>query len=254
MIDFRSDTITRPSMALRKKMVNTETGDVVFYDDPTVNELQTAVAELFGKEAGMFVPSGTMGNLLGCMAHCREKGSAAIIGDMTHINCDERGNLANLGGIMPITLRNQPDGTIDLDEMEFFIKEKDPHNPVCRLIALESSHQYSSGRVLSTKYFKKVKKIARKNKLKMHLDGARALNAAASLGISPAEMTKDFDTVSVCMSKGLGAPIGTVLVGSAKDIQFSAVTKKLLGGNLRQAGIIARAALENLKTWEQDLS
>lgn len=117
--------------------------------------------------------------------------------------------------------------------MEFFIKEKDQHNPVTKLICLESSHQYSSGRVLTTKYIKQVKKIARKRKLKMHLDGARALNAAAALGISPAEMTKDFDTVSVCMSKGLGAPIGTVLVGSEKDIKYSAVTKKLLGGNLR---------------------
>ena len=249
-IDLRSDTVTRPSEELRRKMVNTAVGDDVFYDDPTINELQQEMADLFGKKAGILVPSGTMANIISMMLHCREKGEGAIIGDMTHINNWERGNIATAGSIMPITIQNQPDGTMDLEEIEFFIRGSDPHHHPARLLCLESSHNQCNGRVLRPWYIREAKKLARKHGLKMHLDGARALNAAAYLKTSPAAMCRQFDTVSVCLSKGLGCPVGSIIVGNKKTIDHALIIRKLFGGNMRQAGIYARAALENLKDWQ----
>ena len=219
VIDFRSDTVTRPSMQMRKLMVNAPVGDDVFYDDPTINELQSEVAKLYGKQAGILIPSGTMSNLIAFMLHCRHKGDAAFIGEKSHINNWERGNIASAASVMPMTLKNRDDGTIDLDEVDFWCRELDPHLVTNKVLSLESPHNECSGRVLRMKYIKEAKKMARKHKLKMHLDGARSFNAAAFLKIPMAEMCKDFDTVSVCMSKGLGAPIGSVLVGSEKDIK-----------------------------------
>ena len=195
-----------------------------------------------------------MANIVGLMSHCRKKGDAAIIGHLSHINNWERGNIASLGHIMPQTVQNQPDGTMDLDEIDFFCRDADPHLTTTRAIALETTHNDCGGRVLTMDYIKKVKKLAKKNKMKMHLDGARCLNAAVSLGITPAEMVKDFDTVSVCLSKGLGCPIGSVLAGPEKDLKHFYVLRKLLGGNLRQAGILTKAALVNLEDWELKLA
>ena len=239
-IDFRSDTVTQPNAALRKQMVDAPTGDDVFYDDPTINRLQDEMAKLFGKEAAILVPSGTMGNLMAMMLNCNRKGDAAIIGDMSHINNWERGNMAAAGSVFPITLQNQADGTIDLKEVEYFTRNHtpDPHLAINTLFCLETSHNECNGRVLRMDYIKQAKKVAKKYKMKMHLDGARSFNAAVFLGISPAEMCKDFDTVNVCLSKGLGAPLGSVLIGNAKDIKHCLIIRKLLGGNLRQAGII----------------
>lgn len=250
-VDLRSDTVTIPSMALRKLMVNTEVGDDVFYDDPTINTLQSEAAQMFGKEASLLVPSGTMGNLISIMLHCRHKGDAAIIGKLSHINNWERGNLAAAASIMPIVIANNADGTMDLDEVDFFCREQDPHIVTHGVIVLENSMSECGGVAIRSDHVKQVKKMAKKYKMKMHLDGARVLNAAGFLGISPAEIVKDFDTVSVCLSKGIGAPVGTLVIGSQKDIQQALIFRKMLGGNLRQAGIIARAAIENLKTWEE---
>jgi len=232
-------------------MVNAPVGDDVFYDDPTINLLQDEVAKLYGKEAALLVPSGTMANLIGFMLHCRQKGDAAIIGDMSHINNWERGNIAAAGSIMPITLRNEADGTLDLEEVDFFCRDADPHKVVNKMLCLETTHNQCGGKVLKMDYILKAKKMARKHKMKMHLDGARSLNAAAFLGITPEEMCKPFDTVSVCLSKGLGAPLGSMIVGSEKHIKQSLIFRKLLGGNLRQAGIICKAGLENLGDWRE---
>ena len=161
--------------------------------------------------------------------------------------------MASLASVMPVTLQNQPDGTIDLDEVEHFCRPADPHLAVTKLFCLESTHNECNGRVLRMPYIKKAKKVARRHKMKMHLDGARCLNAAVYLGISPAEMCQDFDTVSICLSKGLGCPAGSLLVGSEKDIKYCLILRKLLGGNLRQAGILCKAGLENLKDWDKKL-
>ena len=234
-------------------MVNAPTGDDLFYDDPTVNLLQKQVAELFGKEAAIFVPSGTMANLMSLMFHCPQKGDAAVIGDRSHLNNWERGGMAAAGSIMPITIQNQPDGTMDLNEIEFFCKQPDPHYQVAKLICLESTHNECNGLVLKMDFVKKIKKLAKKHKLKLHLDGARCLNAAVSLDMSPAEMTKDFDTVTLCLSKGLGCPLGSLILCNAKDFKQFLILRKLLGGNFRQAGILAQAGIEALKDWDVKL-
>lgn len=248
VVDLRSDTVTKPTDAMREAMSVAEVGDDGWGGDFTVKELEAYAANLFNKEAGLFVPSGIMANLICVMTHCSERGSEAIVGDKSHICLYEQGGIAQIGGVHPRHLPNNSDGTIDLSHIEQAIREDDPHYPVTRLICLENTHNHCGGRVLSLQYMKKVREIAQKHGIAMHLDGARVMNAAAALGASPAEIAEHTDTVSFCLSKALGAPIGSIIVGKRDFIHRCHRLRKALGGQLRQVGILAAPGLIALKT------
>ena len=250
-IDLRSDTVTRPTKRMREAMANCKVGDDVYRDDPTVNQLEYEIAKLFGKEDALFVPSGTMSNLIGMMINVRVKGEAAIIGSLSHIYNIERGGISALGGIHPIVVPNQADGTMNLKEIEYIIPPNSIHLAQPRAIVLESSHNLCNGRVLKMDYIKAVKQIATKHKLRMHLDGARGLNAAVKLGIEPAEMVKDFDTVNFCLSKGMGCPVGSLIIGEKEYIEHARVVRKMLGGGMRQAGVLAVCGIISLEDWKE---
>ena len=241
-IDLRSDTVTQPSAAMREAMARAEVGDDVFADDPTVNRLQDACAERFGMEAGLFFPSGTQSNLAALMAHCA-RGEEVIVGQEAHTYRYEGGGMAVLGSIQPQPLANRPDGTLDLAEVEAAIKPDDAHFAITRLLALENT---ISGKVLPREYMADAVALARRRKLSIHLDGARIFNASVKLGMGVKPLCAGFDSISVCLSKGLGAPAGTVLVGRRELIARAHRIRKMLGGGMRQAGIIAAACLHAL--------
>ncbi|XP_030195201.1 threonine aldolase 1 [Gadus morhua] len=242
-VDLRSDTVTKPGPAMRQAMALAEVGDDVMGEDPTVNELQEMAAEMFGMEAALFVPSGTMGNLIAVMVHCRERGDEVIVGDLSHLHVYEQGGSAQLAGVHSRTLTNLPDGTFDLDQLVSKIRHgyPDPHFPRTRLICLENTHNIQGGRVLPLAFLKEVRSVADEHGLPVHMDGARLMNAAVHLGVSPATILQHTHTVSVCMSKGLGAPIGSILAGPQDFISRAVRCRKALGGGMRQAGIIAAA-------------
>ncbi|MEO5701059.1 MAG: low-specificity L-threonine aldolase [Casimicrobiaceae bacterium] len=235
--DFRSDTITRPTPAMRAAMTAAEVGDDVFGDDPTVNALQQEVADLLGFETGLFVPSGTQGNLIAVMTHCG-RGDEAIVGTDSHTYHYEAGGTAVLGSVQPQTVPNQPDGTLSLNDIEAAIKPEDAHFARTRLIALENT---IGGKVLPEGYAGAVRELADAHGLAMHLDGARLWNAAVKRGATPRAMAQGFDSVTVCLSKGLGAPAGSVLCGSRPFIRAAHRLRKMLGGAMRQSGILAAA-------------
>jgi threonine aldolase len=239
IIDLRSDTVTRPGAAMRAAMHAAEVGDDVFGDDPTVTRLQATLAERLGFEAGLFFPSGTQSNLAALMAHC-QRGDEYIVGQEAHTYRYEGGGAAVLGSIQPQPLNNQADGSIALTDIAAAIKPDDPHFARTRLIALENT---IGGKVLPMAYIAEVAQLAKQHGLALHLDGARMFNAATKLGIPAAEVCADFDSVSVCLSKGLGAPVGSVLCGSRDLIKQAVRTRKMLGGGMRQAGVLAAAAL-----------
>jgi threonine aldolase len=241
--DFRSDTVTRPSQGMRAAMASAEVGDDVFRDDPTVTRLEAAMAERFGKEAAVFLTSGTQSNLVGLMAHC-ERGDEYIVGQQAHCYRWEAGGAAVLGSIQPQPLNNQADGSLLLSEIEESIKPDDSHYARTRLLALENT---IGGKVLPSDYVEAATALARRHGLACHLDGARIFNAATALNMPVATLARPFDTVSVCLSKGLGAPVGSVLVGSAPLIAKARRTRKMLGGGLRQVGILAAAGLYALE-------
>ena len=238
-IDLRSDTVTKPTPAMRDAMARAEVGDDVFGDDPTVNRLQELCAERFGKEAGLFLPSGTQSNLAALMAHC-QRGEEVIVGQQAHTYHYEAGGMAVLGSIQPQPLENRPDGTLDLAEVEAAIKPDDAHFAITRLLALENT---IGGKVLTRDYLARALALARRRGLSTHLDGARIFNAAVKLGMPVATLCEGYDTVSVCLSKGLGTPAGTVLVGSRALIDRARRIRKMLGGTMRQVGILAAAGL-----------
>jgi threonine aldolase len=241
--DFRSDTVTRPSPAMRAAMASAEVGDDVFRDDPTVTQLEAVMAERFGKEAAVFLTSGTQSNLVALMAHC-ERGDEYIVGQQAHCYRWEAGGAAVLGSIQPQPLNNQADGSLLLAEIEDSIKPDDSHYARTRLLALENT---IGGKVLSQEYMEAATALARRHGLATHLDGARIFNAATALNTPVATLTRSFDTVSVCLSKGLGAPVGSVLVGSAPLIEKARRTRKMVGGGLRQVGILAAAGIYALE-------
>ncbi|SAL55495.1 threonine aldolase [Caballeronia sordidicola] len=241
--DFRSDTVTRPGPEMRAAMASAEVGDDVFRDDPTVTRLEETLAERFGKDAGVFLTSGTQSNLTALMAHC-ERGDEFIVGQQAHAYRWEGGGAAVLGSIHPQPLSNQPDGSLALSEIEETIKPDDSHFARTRLLALENT---IGGKVLSHAYMEAATALARRRGLATHLDGARVFNAATALKMPVATLARPFDTVSVCLSKGLGAPVGSVLVGSAPLIAKARRTRKMLGGGLRQVGILAAAGLYALE-------
>lgn len=237
--DFRSDTVTRPDAGMRAAMAEAAVGDDVYGEDPTVSALEEKVAGLTGKAAGMFVPSGTQSNLIALMSHC-ERGEEYIAGQQAHCYKFEAGGAAVLGSIQPQPIENAADGTLPLDKIEAAIKPDDIHFAPTRLLALENT---IGGKVLPQAYVEEATALARRHGLATHLDGARLFNAAVASNRSAEELAAGFDTVSVCLSKGLGAPVGSVLVGSEAFIGKARRLRKMLGGGMRQAGILAAAGL-----------
>lgn len=246
MIDFRSDTVTWPTPEMREAMANAPVGDDVYGEDPTVNELEAEAAAMLGKEAGLFVSSGTMGNLTATLTHCG-RGEELIVGREAHIFRYEAGGSAALGGIHPHILDVQPDGTLKLEAIQRAIRANDPHFPRTKLICLENTQGTVGGIPITAEYTEQVGEIARQNNLKLHIDGARLFNAATALNTSAATLVAPADSVSICLSKGLCAPVGSVLVGSKAFIAEARRTRKALGGGMRQAGILAAAGLIALR-------
>lgn len=246
VIDLRSDTVSWPTPAMREAMANAVVGDDVFGDDPTVNELQATAAEMLGKEAALFVVSGTMGNLTSVLTHCG-RGEEMILGKESHIFKYEVGSAAAYGGIQPNTLPVLPDGTMDLDAIRQTVRGVNPHFPTTRLICLENTHGGACGAPVPTSYIAQVAEIARQHHLKLHMDGARLFNAAAALNVPAKVLVEEVDSVSICLSKGLCAPVGSVIAGSREFIQRAHRIRKSLGGGMRQAGILAAAGLISLR-------
>ena len=242
IVDLRSDTVTQPTPAMRAAMLAAPVGDDVFGDDPTVNALQERIASMLGKEAALFVPSGTQSNLVAIMSHCG-RGDEYIVGQMAHTYRWEGGGAAVLASVQPQPLEHQADGSIALRDIEAAIKPDDAHFARSRLLALENT---LGGKVLSLAYTTDATALARRRGLATHLDGARLFNAAVKLGVPASELAQHFDSVSVCFSKGLGAPVGSALVGTRGFIQAAHRWRKMVGGGMRQAGMLAAAALHAL--------
>ncbi|MFH1884141.1 MAG: low-specificity L-threonine aldolase [Planctomycetota bacterium] len=245
-IDLRSDTVTLPTPAMREAVYRAELGDDVFGEDPTTNRLEKIAAERMGKESALLVASGTMGNLVCTLTHCR-RGEEVILGDRSHTFLYEAGGMSTLGGIHPHTLSNQPDGTLRLGDIEGAIRGSNVHFPRTRLICLENTHNRCYGSALRSEYIDSVAALAKEHGLSVHLDGARIFNAAVALGIDVKELTANVDSLSFCLSKGLSAPVGSVVCGSSEFIAEARRARKVLGGGMRQAGVIAAAGITALE-------
>ena len=233
---------------MRKAMAEAEVGDDVFSEDPTVNQLEKIAAERMGKEAAIFVPSGTMGNLISMLSHCK-RGDEVILGDQSHIFLNEVGGLSALGGIHPHIIKNEPDGTLDLKTIEQKIRASDLHYPPTRLITLENTHNYCMGSPISPEYMRQVGNLAQKYNLKIHIDGARIFNAAIALKLDVKDLLCEADSVMFCLSKGLSAPVGSIVCGGKDFIHKTRKWRKMVGGGMRQSGHLAAAgiiALNNL--------
>jgi threonine aldolase len=239
--DFRSDTLTRPTPGMRAAMAAAEVGDDVYGDDPTVNKLQQRLAEMLGKEAALFVPSGTMSNLIGVRLHCRP-GDALICEAESHVFFYEQGGYAQVNGVAVWPLHGQA-GVLEIEQLETVVIREDPHSARVRLLCLENTHNRGGGRIQPYENIEALCNWAKSRYLRTHLDGARLWNAAVATGIPLAKWARQFDTVNVCFSKGLGAPVGSALAGPAELIREAVRHRKLFGGGMRQAGILAAAAL-----------
>ncbi len=252
IIDLRSDTVTTPSAAMRAVMAEAEVGDDVYGEDPTVNRLESLAAGMLGTQAAVFAASGTQSNLMALLSHC-ERGDEYIVGQHAHTYKYEGGGAAVLGSIQPQPLDFEPDGTLNLERVARAIKPDDPHFARTRLLCLENTQ---AGKILPLEYLERAAKLARDRGLALHLDGARAFNAAVKLKVPITAIAEHFDSVSICLSKGLGAPVGSVLCGSAEVVKRARRWRKVLGGGMRQAGIVAAAgifALErNVERLEED--
>ena len=242
VIDLRSDTVTQPTVAMRQAMADAEVGDDQYGEDPTVNRLETRAAELVGKEAAVYVASGTMGNLISVLSHC-ERGDEAILGDECHIFWYESGGAAALGGI-PFNLRSTTRfGRLDLDDVEAAIRPTRAGYPRTGVVCIENTHNRCGGAVLPVDYLRDLRSVCASQGVPVHMDGARIFNAAASLGVSAAEVAAEVDSVQFCLSKGLAAPVGSMVAGSAEFIEQVRRHRKMVGGAMRQAGVIAAAGL-----------
>lgn len=246
-IDLRSDTVTLPTQAMRRAMFEAELGDDVYGEDPTVNQLEALAAARLGKEAALLVPSGTMANLVSLLAHCG-RGDEAIMGDKSHTFLFEAGSSAAVGGIHPHTIPNRPDGTLELDSIEAAIRPDNEHHPPTRLICLENTHNRCGGAVLLPSYMAQVRALADRHGLAVHLDGARLFNAAVALAQDPEALAVDADSVSICLSKGLSAPVGSLVCGRSGFVARARRQRKILGGGMRQAGVLAAAGIVALET------
>ena len=245
-IDLRSDTVTKPTPEMREAMAEAEVGDDVFRDDPTVNHLEDLAAEMLGKEAGLFVPSGTMGNLIALLVHC-QRGHEVIVGNQSHIYLNEAGGMSAVGGIQPCPVRNQPDGTLALEDILNSIRTEDVHHPTTRLICLENTQNICGGVPLTAAYTRQVGELAHENELYLHIDGARIFNSAVAQNVSVKELVDPADSVMFCLSKGLAAPVGSMLVGTQKFVGRARHIRKMLGGGMRQVGVLAAAGIISLE-------
>jgi len=245
-IDFRSDTVTQPTPAMREAMAKADVGDDVFGEDPTINRLEEMAAERMGKEDGLFVPSGTMGNLAAVLTHC-QRGDEAIMGDRGHTFLFEGGGVSALGGVLVHTLPNLADGSLDLVLLESAIRPEDMHHPITRLVILENTHNRCGGVILSKKYTEEVGRFVHNKNILLHLDGARIFNASVALDVPAKELTGPANSVTFCLSKALCAPVGSVLCGSNDFIHRARRIRKMLGGGMRQAGVLAAAGIVALE-------
>ncbi|MEE2876515.1 MAG: low-specificity L-threonine aldolase [Candidatus Neomarinimicrobiota bacterium] len=241
-VDLRSDTVTLPTGAMRQAILNAELGDDVFEEDPTINDFEEKAASLFGKDAALLVPSGTMANLVSVLAHC-DRGTEVILGDKAHTYMYEAGGIAAFGGVHPRTLKNLDDGTIDLEEIRGAIRPDNVHFPQTALIGLENSHNVCHGSPLTKDYIDEVAAIGQENGLPLHIDGARIFNASVALNTTVKDLSENADSVSFCLSKGLSCPVGSVVCGSEKFINKARRIRKGLGGGMRQAGVLAAAGI-----------
>jgi len=246
-IDLRSDTVTQPTPAMREAMAQAPVGDDVYGEDPSINKLQEMAAARLGKEAALFVPSGTMGNLAGILAHCT-RGDEVILGNKAHTFLFEAGGISALGGVHSCQIPNQDDGTLALDDIRSAIRPDDDHQPVTRLVTLENTHNRCGGVALKAEYTRAVGDLVRKHGLRLHLDGARLFNAAAAQDIDAKALVEPVDSVTFCLSKGLCAPVGSILCGSQDFIRRAHRIRKQLGGGMRQAGVLAAAGIVALET------
>nr|XP_045014937.1 probable low-specificity L-threonine aldolase 2 [Jaculus jaculus] len=255
VVDLRSDTVTRPGPAMRRAMAEAVVGDDDYGEDPTVRELQEKAAELLGVERTLFVPTNTMANLISVMGHCRRRGSQLLLGQECHLHVYEQGGVAQIAGVHSHALPDLPHGTLDLHELERAITRGvgNPYHPVCELVCLENTHSSSGGRVLPIDYLRQVHHLAHTHGARVHLDGARLMNAAVALRVPPARLVQYCDSVSFCFSKGLGAPVGALVGGSKDFIEEAWRLRKALGGGMRQAGVLAAAALVGLAEAEEVL-
>jgi len=243
MIDLRSDTVTQPSPDMRRAMYEAELGDDVFGEDPTVNRLQQMAAERLGKEAALFVTSGTMGNLVSCLTHC-QRGDEMIVGDQAHVYIYEAGGVSVLGGIHTRSVPNLPDGSMRLEDVQAAIRQPwNAHFPVSRLLELENTHNRCNGAVVPLERMDALAELAHANGLKVHLDGARVFNAQVALGVPAARIAAGCDSVTFCLSKGLACPVGSLICGRSEFIEEALRWRKVVGGGLRQVGVLAAAGI-----------
>jgi threonine aldolase len=242
IVDMRSDTITQPTPTMRQAMSEAKVGDDVFGEDPTVNRLEEMVSKRLGKEAALFVASGTMANLVSQLTHCG-RGNEMILGDQSHMFVYEQGGSAALGGIHPRCLENKPDGTMALADIEAAIRPDNVHFPRTKLIVLENTHNRCNGSPLDVGYMNSVAELARRYGLKLHVDGARLFNGATALNVDAKDLVAEADSVSICLSKGLAAPVGSVVSGNTDFISEARRNRKVVGGGMRQAGILAAAGI-----------
>jgi threonine aldolase len=248
-VDLRSDTVTQPSPQMREAMHKAELGDDVFAEDPTVNRLEEIAANITGKEAALFVASGTMGNLVALLAHCN-RGDEVILGSKSHIHIHEQGGIAGLGSIHSRVVPTRVDGTMDINAIESVVNEDDIHCAPTKLICLENTWY---GRVLPELYMQEVKELAEQNNLAMHLDGARLFNAAVALNVPASTIAQYFDSVQFCLSKGLAAPVGSMVCGTREFVARARRARKQVGGGMRQAGVLAAAGIYSLKSMVERL-
>jgi threonine aldolase len=232
---------------MRQAMSSCAVGDDVMRDDPTILALEQQVAQLVGKQDAVFVPSGTMANLLALMTHCNSRASEFIVGDQAHIYIYEQGGASALAGIHPRVVQNLSDGSVDLDVVKTLVRSKDSHFPRTRVLCLENTHNRMGGKVLGEAYLQKAKKVCEELNIALHIDGARIWNAAAALGVKPVNLAKHCDSISVCLSKGLGAPVGSLLCGTKEFVAEARYLRKGLGGGMRQSGVLAVCGLVALE-------
>ncbi|XP_062620018.1 uncharacterized protein LOC134281595 [Saccostrea cucullata] len=249
VVNLQSEIVTKPSPGMRNAMhmAAAEVGDDVMREDPTVYALQERIAKLFEKEAALFFPTGTMGNLASILTHCPERGLEIILGHKSHLFTHRQGNVAQFGGLLTSVVENNEDGTMDLDKIRERIRvSDDPHFPYTRLICVENTHNYCGGKVVPVSYMKKVYELAQEYGMKVHLDGARLMHAATVLGVKPAEITRYADSVNMCFNKGLGCPVGSIIAGTSDFIKIAKRRRKALGVDMHHPGVLAAAAMYSL--------
>ncbi|KAK6642832.1 hypothetical protein RUM43_004334 [Polyplax serrata] len=248
VVDLRSDTVSKPTKEMRISMFEAEVGDDVYGEDPTVNRLEKMASDIFKKEAGLFLPTGTMGNLIAVLAHCDRRGCEIIVGDQCHIFLYEQGGTAQFGGVHTRTVPNLENGTFNIDLVEQYIRPNDAHYPITSLITVENTHNMCGGKVLPMDWLNKLADTAQKYCIPIHMDGARIFNASVYLNLPVSKITERIDSVQFCFSKGLGTPAGSMLVGSKVLIQKARRLRKALGAGMRQSGVLAAPCIVALNS------